>query len=328
MFSTYLNMLDLSILIAQLPYCLSKTNFSGLGSLYEGKVRDNYTKGSRRILIASDRLSAFDRIICLIPFKGQVLNQMAEFWFKHTSDIVPNHAETFPDPNVTIARECEPLEIEMVVRGYLTGVTTTSVWHHYERGERLFCGNKLPDGMRKNQQFDRPILTPSTKAQKGGHDVSVSPQEIIEMGRLTENQWQKLSDISLKLFQRGSEIAEKQGIILVDTKYEFGLDENGIITLIDEIHTPDSSRFWFADSYEELFALSKEQRKIDKEYLREWLAERGFKGEGEIPHVPDDVRVETARRYIEAYELITGQSFSAVVGSPVERIEESLKVFA
>lgn len=311
-------------LLAQLPYCLKGTDFPTLGKKYEGKVRDNYTKDNKRVIIVSDRLSAFDRIITLIPFKGQVLNQMATFWFEQTKDIIQNHVIEVPDPNVVIGRECKALSMEMVVRGYLTGVTSTSVWYNYEKGVRDFCGNKLPDGMKKNQKFDKPILTPSTKAEHGGHDESVSGDEIVEKGILTREQYDFIADASLKLFARGVEIAAKQGIVLVDTKYEFGIDSEGKITLIDEIHTPDSSRFWFADEYEARLASGEEQKKIDKEYLREWLVEKGFRGEGEVPVIPDEIKVETARRYIEAFELITGQKFEAEVGDVSARIEKNL----
>jgi phosphoribosylaminoimidazole-succinocarboxamide synthase len=317
-------MLTKETLLAQLQYCLNGTDFPTLGEKYVGKVRDNYTKDGKRIIIVSDRLSAFDRIITLVPFKGQVLNQMAKFWFEQTGDIMANHVIEFPDPNVVVAKECKALQMEMIVRGYLTGVTTTSAWYNYEKGVRNFCGNVLPEGMKKNQKFDTPILTPSTKAAHGGHDESVSGEEIVKRGVLTQEQYDQIAAASLKLYQRGVEIAAKQGIILVDTKYEFGLDSDGKITLIDEIHTPDSSRFWYADEYEQRLSSGEEQKKIDKEYLREWLAERGFRGEGEIPEIPDDVKVETARRYIEAFELITGQTFTAEVGDTHARIEQNL----
>jgi phosphoribosylaminoimidazole-succinocarboxamide synthase len=320
-------MIDRKDLIAQIPYCLDKTDFPRLGEKYEGKVRDNYTKGDRRVLITSDRLSAFDRVICTIPFKGQVLTQMAKFWFERTNDIIGNHVLEYPDPNVVIGRECKPLPIEMVVRGYITGVTTTSAWYNYEKGVRNFCGNVLPDGLRKNQKFDKPILTPSTKAEHGGHDESVSRDEILKRTTLTAHQYDQIADASLKLYQRGVEIAAKQGIILVDTKYEFGLTPEGKIVIIDEIHTPDSSRFWFADEYEKRFAAGEEQKKIDKEYLREWLAERNFMGDGKIPAIPKEVIAETARRYIEAYELITGLQFQSGVGSVLARITANLQKY-
>ena len=215
----------------------------------------------------------------------------------------------------------------MVVRGYLTGVTTTSVWYHYEKGGRDFCGNSLPDGMKKDQKFDKPILTPSTKAEKFGHDESVSKEEVLKRTDITEEQFDYMADVAMKLYQRGVEVAAKQGIILVDTKYEFGMSDDGEIILIDEIHTPDSSRFWYADEYQKRFENRETQKKIDKEYLREWLAERGFLGEGDIPEVLDDIKAETARRYIEAYELITGQEFEASPGNVAERIEGNLSKY-
>jgi phosphoribosylaminoimidazole-succinocarboxamide synthase len=311
----------------QIRYCLAGTDFPTLGEKYEGKVRDNYTKGDRRIIIVTDKLSAFDRIICLIPFKGQVLNQMARFWFNETKDILGNHVIEFPDPNIVVAKQCKPMAMEMVVRGYITGVTSTSAWYNYERGVRNFCGNALPEGLKKNQKFEKPILTPSTKALHGHHDESVTKKDILERTDITEEEYEKIAAASLKLYERGVEIAAKQGIILVDTKYEFGKTPDGEIVLIDEIHTPDSSRFWFADEYEKRFAAGEEQKKIDKEYLREWLAERGFIGEGEVPEVPDDIKVETARRYIEAYELITGEKFEAKVEPVMERIEKNLSKY-
>ncbi|MDA1060540.1 MAG: phosphoribosylaminoimidazolesuccinocarboxamide synthase [bacterium] len=320
-------MLNKDQLMAQIPYVLTGTDFPALGEKYEGKVRDNYSKDGKRILIVTDRLSAFDRIITLIPFKGQVLNQIAEFWFEQTKDIVGNHVIEFPDPNVVVAKECEALPVEMVVRGYITGVTSTSAWYNYEKGVRNFCGNELPEGLRKNQKFDEPILTPSTKAEHGGHDESVSKEDILARGVVSEEDFDYMADVSMKLYKRGVEVAAKQGIILVDTKYEFGRDKDGNIILIDEIHTPDSSRFWYQDEYDQRLASGEEQKKIDKEYLREWLADKGFIGEGEVPEIPDEVRVETARRYIEAYELITGQTFEAEVSDVNERLRKNLSKY-
>lgn len=313
-----------NFLHAQIPHSLAGTDFPTLGEKYEGKVRDNYTKNGKRFIIVTDRLSAFDRVICLIPFKGQVLNQMAQFWFEKTHDLIGNHVISFPDPNVVIAKQCTPLPLEMVVRGYITGVTTTSAWYNYEKGVRNFCGNVLPDGLRKNQKFEKPILTPSTKAEHGDHDESVSREEILKRTNLTAEQYDYVATASLKLYQRGVEICAKQGIILVDTKYEFGMTPEGEIVLIDEIHTPDSSRFWFADEYEKRFAAGEEQKKIDKEYLREWLVENGFRGEGALPAIPDEVKIETARRYIQAYELITGQKFVCEVFPLMDRIKSNL----
>lgn len=316
----------------QIPHTLKGTNFSNLGEQYEGKVRDNYTQTGedgmkKRIIVVTDRLSAFDRIITTIPFKGQVLNQMAEFWFEQTADIIGNHVIEFPDPNVVVGKECNALPVEMVVRGYLTGVTSTSVWKHYEKGVRNFCGNKLPEGMKKDQKFDAPILTPSTKAMHGDHDESVSREEILERGVITEEQFDLMAEASMKLYARGVDIAAKQGVILVDTKYEFGVDASGEIVLIDEIHTPDSSRFWFVDEYATRFERGEEQKKIDKEYLRKWLADKGFTGDGDVPEIPDEIKVETARRYIEAYELITGRGFEAEVGDVLNRLTDNLQKY-
>jgi len=325
-------MFDLDKIRQQIPYTLKGTNFENLGTRYEGKVRDNYygkeVAGQiARIIVSTDRLSAFDRIITTVPFKGQVLTQMAKFWFENTADIIDNHVIEYPDPNVVVGVECKALPMEMIVRGYLTGVTTTSAWYNYEKGVRNFCGNVLPEGMKKDQKFPQPILTPSTKAEHGSHDESVSGAEIVSRGLVTQEQYNFVADAALKLYARGVEIAAKQGIILVDTKYEFGMTPDGKIVLIDEIHTPDSSRFWFADGYEEKLANGEEQKKIDKEYVRQWLAGKGFLGEGEVPAIPDDVRAETARRYIEAFELITGNLFEAEVGEVLGRVETALQKY-
>ncbi len=312
---------------AQIQYCLTGTNFANLGERYEGKVRDNYTRDGKRILVTTDRLSAFDKIITLIPFKGQVLNALTNYWFDVTKDIVGNHVVEVPDPNVVVAEECEPLAVEMVVRGYVTGTTSTSIWTHYKNGSRNFCGNELPEGLKKDQKLPEAILTPSTKAAHGDHDESVAPEVLLERGVITEAEWEQLADVSLKLFKLGQETAAKQGIILVDTKYEFGKNKNGEIVLIDEIHTPDSSRFWKADTYEQHFADGSDQDNINKEFLRIWLAEKGFTGDGEVPEIPDEMKVKTAKKYIEAYEGITGQTFEGTPGDPMPRIEANLQKY-
>ncbi|MBI2176027.1 phosphoribosylaminoimidazolesuccinocarboxamide synthase [Candidatus Woesearchaeota archaeon] len=313
------------ILKQQLMNTLEKTNFDfGRAKKYFGKVRDNYILDDKRIMITTDRISAFDVVLTTLPFKGQVLNQMSQFWFEKTKQIVQNAAIDFPDPNVTVARNCKPIMVEFVVRGHITGVTTTSMWYNYERGAREFCGHKLPDGLKKDQKLPKPLVTPSTKAEKGQHDESVSREDVIHRGLLTAAEFDKIAEISTKLFDFGQKTAAKNGIILADTKYEFGYDENWKITLIDEIHTPDSSRFWFMDTYEELFKAGKEQRKIDKEYVRKWLADNGFLGKGAVPKIPDEIRVEAARRYIEAYELVTGQQLKVQPGNPLDRIRKNL----
>ena len=308
----------------QLKYTLNKTDFK-IGKKYEGKVRDNYILDGKRIIITTDRISAFDRVLCTLPFKGQVLNQTAAFWFEKTKHIAKNHVLDVPDPNVLVAKECRLIPVEMVVRGYITGVTTTSAWYNYERGVRNFCGNILPDGMRKDEKFKKPIITPSTKADKGLHDESVSGDEIIKRGLVEKDIYKKMERYALQLFDFGAKLVAKNNLILVDTKYEFGIDENGNLTLIDEMHTPDSSRFWIKGTYEEKFKKGEEPDKLDKAYVRQFLAKRGFIGEGKIPEIPDDIKVEAARRYIKAYEMITGKEFKAEVGDVKERIANNLK---
>lgn len=317
-------MIDDDIIKKQIKNTLDRTDFKGLGKKYEGKVRDNYTKDDKRIIIVTDRISAFDRVLTTIPFKGQVLNQMAAFWFEKSKHIAKNHMIDVPDPNVMVNIEVKPLPVEMVVRGYITGVTKTSAWYNHEQGVRDFCGNILPDGLKKDQKLEKPILTPTTKGMHGEHDVNITPEEIVKQGLLTQEKWDQLAKLSLKLYNFGVEVAEKQGIILVDTKYEFG-ELNGEIVLMDEIHTPDSSRFWFSNSYQELFEKGEEQRKIDKEYVRTWLAGKGFRGDGKIPEIPDNIKAEAAKRYIQAYELVTGQEFKADTSNVLARIENNLK---
>lgn len=321
-----------AILHAQLGRTLDRTRFAsmaGRGPLtrYDGKVRDCYIDAGRgeRIIVVTDRLSAFDVVIGLIPFKGQVLNQMARHWFEVSADIAPNHVLSVPDPNVMIVRETRPLAVELVMRAYLTGVTSTSVWKAYEQGARSFCGHPLPDGMRKNQPLPRPILTPSTKAPKGGHDISVSKDELLAMGQVTAVEFEQAAAIAERLFAFGQARAAERGLILADTKYEMGVLPDGTVVVIDEIHTPDSSRYWYADDYEARLARGEEPRSLDKEYVRRWLAEEAhYTGDGPPPPLPDDVRVEAARRYIKSYELVTGQAFAPDPREPVARIAAAL----
>ena len=316
-------MLSDDVIKAQMGNLLDKTDFDW-GGKYEGKVRDNYVVGGKRVIITTDRISAFDRVLCSIPFKGQVLNQTAAFWFEQTRHIVPNHVLSVPDPNVLLARECVLIPVEMVVRGYLTGVTTTSAWYSYKRGIRNFCGHVLPEGMKKNQLFDAPILTPSTKAEKGGHDESVSSDEIIKRGLVDEKIYREMERIALALYRFGNQKVAEDNLILVDTKYEFGLFDNELM-LIDEIHTPDSSRFWIKETYDGLFSQGEEPQKLDKEYIRQWLAGQGFIGEGHIPVIPDDIKIEAARKYITAYEMITGKQFKSKTEKIQERIRQNLQ---
>jgi len=316
-------MISEQILREQLKYTLDKTTFS-FGKRYEGKVRDNFSVNGKRVIITTDRISAFDRVLCSLPFKGQVLNQTAEFWFEKTNHIIKNHVLEVPDPNVLVAVECELIPVEMVVRGYLTGTTKTSVLYNYNKGVRNYCGNNLPDGMKKDQAFEKPIITPTTKGIKGTHDELISKQDIVEKKLTDKKMYEQMERAALSLFTFGSEYVAKNNLILVDTKYEFGLLD-GKLMLIDEMHTPDSSRFWVKDSYPNRFKKGEEPQKLDKEYVRQYLAERDFLGDGPIPEIPDDIKVEAARRYITAYEMITGKEFKADVGKVHSRIEANLR---
>ena len=306
---------------AELDHTLEYADIEGLGELERGKVRDCYKQKDRRLIVTTDRISAFDVVLGTIPFKGQVLNQLAAFWFEKTTDIVPNHVIDVPDPNVMVVKECEQLPLEFVVRGYLTGVTQTSAWTHYKAGVRDFCGNMLPEGLRKDQKFDRPILTPTTKSEK--HDRPISREAAIAEGLIDGETFDAVADICFRLFEYGVEYAKSQGLILVDTKYEIGR-LNGQFVVTDEVHTPDSSRYWFSESYEELFLAGKGQRKLDKEYVREWLAAQGYRGDGTPPELPDDVRIEAAKRYIRAYELITDRDFVVSDEPIMDRIRRAI----
>ena len=315
------------ILRAALGHTLERTDLGALGLKYEGKVRDNYTtKDGRRFIVVTDRISAFDRVLGTLPLKGQILNRLAAWWFAKTASVAKNHVLAVPDPNVIEAVECTPLEVEMVVRAYVTGVTSTSIWTHYAAGKRDFCGNRLPDGLKKNQKLDKPILTPSTKAEKGDHDVSVSRDEILAMRRVSADEFDRAADAAMRLFDFGARLCQERGLILVDTKYEFGKTPSGEIVVIDEVHTPDSSRFWFSQSYRERFDRGEDPESFDKEYVRRYLAKLGFKGDGPIPPIPDDVRVEATRRYIEAYETITGEAFVPDLSDPALRLRKNLRL--
>jgi len=274
-------------------------------SIERGKVRDIFDLGDELLIVTTDRISAFDRVLTTIPCKGEVLNMLSVYWFGRTGDIVENHLVEVVSPRAVVVRKCTVLPVEVVVRGYLTG----SAWRDYTAGKAV-SGISLPEGMRFNQRFIQPLITPSTKAERGVHDEPVSGDEVISRGLVDADTWQEIQTTARALFERGSKMAAERGLILVDTKYEFGLLDGNLV-LVDEIHTPDSSRYWFADTYTELFEAGEKQKKIDKEYLRQWLMEQGFMGDGDIPHIPDEIRVEVARRYIEAYELITGSDFEA-----------------
>lgn len=306
---------------------LVETNFEfdGQVSFYKGKVRDVYSVApSYMVMVVSDRISAFDVVLPKgIPFKGQVLNQIAEKFLDATLDICPNWKIACPDPMVTVGHRCEPFAVEMIVRGYLTG----SSWRDYKAGAREICGIKLPDGMKEHQRFDNPILTPSTKAEQGEHDQNISKEEILAQGLVSKEDYEVLEKYALALFARGTEIADKQGLILVDTKYEFG-KKDGVIYLIDEIHTPDSSRYFYKEGYEERFAKGEQQRQLSKEFVREWLMDNGFQGlDGQaVPDMTDDIVNSISERYIELYERITGEQFIKEESVNIaERIEHNVK---
>ena len=296
------------VIASQLNRTLIETNLDSIGTLYRGKVRDTYSTGDHLILVTTDRISAFDRVLTqTIPFKGQILNQLAAFFFEQTANVMPNHVISVPDPNVTVAVLCEPAPIEFVVRGYLAG----HAWRIYRDGGRVLSGEPLPEGLRQNSRLPDPLLTPTTKADRG-HDEDISEADILKMGILDEETFSHLKQKSLALFQRGTEMAAMQGLILVDTKYEFGRTPDGQYVVIDEIHTPDSSRYFYEDSYDELLAADEPQRQLSKEFVREWLMERGFQGkEGQLlPDLDDDFRVAVAMRYIELFEILTDHAFT------------------
>lgn len=317
-------MLSDSEIKKQIEFTLKGTDFPILGEKYTGKVRDVYLRNKDIFLISTDRQSAFDRILARIPFKGQVLTQTSSFWFDQTKDIIPNHVISVPDPNVVVCKKLNVFPVEVVVRGYISGVTSTSAWTAYSKGERSFCGNMLPEGLKKNQKFICPIITPTTKSEE--HDEKISPEEIIANSLMSKEQWDFVAEKALKLFERGTEVAAKNGLILVDTKYEFGYDDKGDIFLIDEIHTPDSSRFWIKGTYQERFKENKEPENIDKEFLRLWFKEHcdPYKDES-LPEAPEDLVIELSKRYIKLFEMITGNEFKADVGDVKERIEKNLK---
>ena len=319
--------MDLEALKARAGHVLADATIPELPNHYRGKVRDNYDlPDGRRIIIASDRLSAFDQILAAIPFKGQVLTQTARYWFEQTADICPNHVLAYPDPNVVIGTTLTILPVEIVVRGYLAGTTGTSILTLYKAGQRQMYGHTLPDGMRPNEKLPAPIITPTSKAFDGGHDEPLTADQIISQGLLTAEQWRTLSRYALALFARGQDLAARRGLILADTKYEFGVDGEGRIILADEIHTPDSSRFWFAESYAERFEAGQAPRSFDKDFVRSWVVARCDPYKDPIPEIPPEVVIETAAVYIQAFETITGRTFEFPDASvaPLERIRRAL----
>ena len=317
--------MDIKIIEEHINDVLKETDFKNLGERKVGKVRDIYTLPDKIVLVSTDRHSSFDRIIAHIPFKGEVLNQISAFWFENTKDIIPNHVLSIPDPNVLVAKKCTPLPIEAIVRGYITGVTSTSLWTHYQKGKRDFGNFVLPEGMKKNEKLPLPVFTPSTKFEE--HDRTLSPQEIVAEGLMTKELVDEVEQKAKELFMRGQEIALLQGLILVDTKYEFGLDEKGELTLIDEIHTPDSSRYWKAETYGTRFENGEDPEYFDKEFLRIWFKDHCDPyADAVLPEAPVELVAELSRRYIEIYEKITGKAFEHDFKTPIlERITNNIK---
>ena len=295
-------------IIDNIPNVLKSVKVSGFGQKHQGKVRDIYITNRKRIFITTDRQSAFDKVLGFIPFKGQVLTSLSAFWFEKTKDIIQNHLLSVPDPNVLLVKECKLIPIEMVVRGYITGVTDTSIWGSYEKGERVIYGINFPEGLRKNQKLSEYAITPTTKAS-AGHDERLTEKEILKQKIVSPEIWKQMKKISLKLFERGQKIAGIAGMILVDTKYEFGLDDKGKLMLIDEIHTPDSSRYWVKKTYKERFKKRLEPESFDKEPLRIWFKEQGYTGSGKIPKMPPEFLAKMSILYMSIYEKITGEKF-------------------
>lgn len=305
-----------------IPHLLKQINIPKLKK-HQGKVRDIFILDGKRIIITTDRQSAFDRVLGYIPYKGAVLNQLAYFWFRKTADIIPNHIISLPDPNLIVAKTAKLIPIEMVVRGYITGVTDTSIWGSYASGERIIYGIKFPDGLKKNQQLPSPVITPTTKAESG-HDERLTEKEILERKIVSASLWKQMKNAALKLFDRGTKIASKVGVILADTKYEFGLI-NGKLVLVDEVHTPDSSRYWIKKTYPERFKKGLEPESYDKEVLRIWFKQKGYKGEGTPPKMPDEFLIKMSKLYIGIYEKITGKKFKGYDYPAEERIIKVIK---
>ncbi len=306
---------------AQLPHTLRQLDLPALGSLYRGKVRDNYSRGDQIVMCTSDRISAFDHVLGTIPFKGEVLSRLTTFWFDKVKDIAPTHIISVPDPSVMVVKRAVAFPVEIVIRGYITG----SLWRDYQAGKAGAYGIEWPVGLKKDQRFDRPIITPSTKAEYGKHDEPISEAEILGQKLVTPDLWREACDVAQRLFARGQEWAASRGLILVDTKYEMGL-VGGKLVVIDEIHTPDSSRYWLAREYLQRFMAGQEQQMLDKENIRQWLIkEHGFSGHGKPPALTDDVRVMLARKYIEVFELLTGETFVSDGGDVQARIAQNLK---
>jgi phosphoribosylaminoimidazole-succinocarboxamide synthase len=319
-----------SVLAPYANYILPDAVIPELPGCYRGKVRENYDlRDGSRVLIATDRISAFDRILAVIPLKGQVLTQTARFWFEATKGLCPNHVIEYPDPNVLVCKRLSMMPVEIVVRDYLAGTTSTSILQMYKKGSREMYGHRLPDGLRDNQKLPQTIITPTTKAEQGDHDAPLSGEEIVTRKLLTEKQWREVSEKALALFACGREVAARRGLILVDTKYEFGFDEKGATVLADEVHTPDSSRYWLSASYQARFAAGEPPDTLDKDFIRRWVAARCDPYKDSIPEIPREVILEAAGKYVDVYQQLTGQELELPNLSvpPLTRIRGNLKKY-
>ena len=321
-------MLDQAALLQHIPQALTHVDLEWPFDQERGKVRDIFSlPDARRAIATTDRLSAFDRVLAAVPFKGQVLNQLSAFWFERTADLIPNHILDVPDPNVSLVRECETLPVEVVVRGYISGVTKTALWTLYAAGERTIYGHKLPEGLHKNDPLPQPLITPTTKAGPGQHDERLTCAEVVERGLLDADTWEAVQTVALDIFDRGQEIARSAGFVLVDTKYEFGRAPDGTLMLIDEVHTPDSSRYWRADDLAQAQKTGDAPEPWDKEFVRLWYSRQNYRGDGEPPALPDVIIAETARCYIGLYEGLTGQTFEPAATPVAPRIVQVLRGF-
>jgi phosphoribosylaminoimidazole-succinocarboxamide synthase len=302
-------MISQNELLKLIPQALDETHLP-LANRETGKVRDWYDLANgQRLIVTTDRLSAFDRVLARVPYKGQVLNQLSAWWFEQTKSIIQNHLISIPDPNAAIVQKVKPMPVEVIVRGYITGVTSTALWHRYSLGERDIYGYHFTNGLRKNQRLPEPIITPTTKGGETGHDERLTCVEVVEKGLLDQKTWDQVQAAALEIFKRGQELAAKAELILVDTKYEFGLTDEGQVILIDEVHTPDSSRFWRANAYQQRFDEGLEPENFDKEFIRIAYTDKGYRGDGEIPSMPDELWAAASRRYIAIYEMLTGKTF-------------------
>ena len=318
-------MISRNELLKLIPSAVEDTNLP-LSGREQGKVRDWYDlPDGQRLIVTTDRLSAFDRILARVPYKGQVLNQLSAWWFEQTQDIIPNHIISIPDPNAAIVQTAAPILVEVIVRGYITGVTSTALWYRYSLGERNIYGYDFPEGLRKNAVLPEPIITPTTKGGVTGHDERLTCAEVVEKDLLDQQTWDQVQSAALAIFKRGQEIANKAGMILVDTKYEFGRAADGSVVLIDEVHTPDSSRFWKADSYEVRFFAGEDPENFDKEFVRIAYADKGYRGDGDAPSMPEELWASASERYITIYELLTGKVFEVGKYPVEERLIRNLK---